>query len=172
MFDSLGGDVSFAFSRFSPDTKSLNRYLQSLSTSGKITYDGFILTDPVVQSQNGRFGPMDLAMQVRILLCADEICAYVLTIVFFSPFPVILLFFSSHIIISGITSFFAKHDCNRYCQACWSRPRKPFPYFTPDSSTMMMNSLQKAAFGANKRHVKRPSISLSQPRGIITLHSG
>jgi Alpha-kinase family len=38
----------------------------------------------------------------------------------------------------GISSFFAKHKCNEYCQSSWQKPHDQTPYYTLTAGTTMM----------------------------------
>jgi hypothetical protein len=60
--------------------------------SGGLYRDGVVLTDPVIQSLDKRYGPGDLGHR-------------------------------------GISTFFARHRCNKYCRREWIRPNQPVAYF-------------------------------------------
>jgi hypothetical protein len=47
----------------------------------------------------------------------------------------------------GISTFFARHRCNRYCQSYWQKPRNVAVYYASTSSTTMELHREQQAYG-------------------------
>ena len=67
---------------------------------GGIYRDGFIISDPVIMSRNGSYGPTDLGSR-------------------------------------GISTFFAHHECNKFCKPFWRLPHDTRTYFNRNRGTCM-----------------------------------
>eukprot|EP00026_Physarum_polycephalum_P013238 Phypoly_transcript_13618.p1 GENE.Phypoly_transcript_13618~~Phypoly_transcript_13618.p1 ORF type:complete len:243 (+),score=23.24 Phypoly_transcript_13618:132-860(+) len=91
--------VMQALSHFSYHTTGGSTVLCDLQ--GGIYSDGAVLTDPVVMSDDQKFGPTDLGRD-------------------------------------GISTFFARHSCNRYCNNLWSKPSRPSVHFPEVAGSYMM----------------------------------
>ena len=77
------GEVMQALSHFSYDFHHGEKLF--CDVQGGVYSDGFVVSDPVIMTIGGGFGPADMGL-------------------------------------AGIRSFFARHQCNRFCNRGWRRP--------------------------------------------------
>lgn len=111
-FNSNSGWVSATGAAWADAMQALSHFSYHFSGGSKLFCDvqggvysnGFILTDPVIMTQAGGFGPADLGPD-------------------------------------GIRSFFARHKCNKFCKADWSRPRHTGGPLLPATKGSLMMAL-------------------------------
>ncbi len=93
-------EVMQALSHFS--YHSSGGFMVLCDLQGGVYSDGVVLTDPVVMSRTGQFGPTDLGPD-------------------------------------GISTFFARHECNSYCRRDWAKPARPEAHFPERVGTSMVH---------------------------------
>ena len=87
---------------------SSNGHLLFCDLQGGVYYDdGFVITDPVIMSTTGEYGPTDLGP-------------------------------------AGLSTFFANHKCNKYCQKSWMVPVDRKQYFKIQMGSTMVLSTRRA----------------------------